>query len=933
MFKKILIKLCYLLMAIVLLQNSAFCAKDIDTIKMIDKLYQSRLIDIDTACLYKIYAVVNPGRLPEDLRSTKDTSSISATYIVKSVQDQFDLLKADTRKMIQELLIIDPYPDVLIDSDIYPIRVHCPSDLDIEMGYITLKYTEITWEVELYDFGFYQPPSDGDFGGNDYYDVFLRVIPYGGYMSSLSRDYSVDWYSKASYIVINSMSVSDTSGYGELIAHEFNHSCQYALDPAEVLNEATSEYISEMVFNEFFHHCNSVPYFQYYPYYSIDYRSYDIDDIDFMYHYGGALFLGFLAEYYDNGNPVFIRRLWEESRQATWDNEPDMLDTIESFVDEISGHTFRDMYREFAIWRYMTGENDDGEHFSYGSQMGEDYNVQIEKTVNPYDLPLAEFKSDNPPAEFGANYIEFLLEGWSGNLLLQFSGNPFKAWSADVILVKGDGSPTEYVEVVQMGNFEGSAIIAGIGNYEKAVLVISNLSDGDHDPENQDWDYSNYKLNAELIGGDPFASVFTNQDAYLTGDELDAQIFIANPGEEIDVDVVVALAAGDKFYFYPNWTPVYDETRLTLEANSSQTKNILTDITIGKGLSGEFTFYTLLFNTETDEIIGNRIEETDFRIYDGWKLKLGDSIISTPTIGEDRTIYIGSRDNCLNAINPDGTLLWKFETGMWVDGKPCIGDDGTIYVGSRDYYLYAVNPDGSLKWSFQTGNEVFSSPTIGEDGTIYVGSVDGYFYALNPDGTLKWNYSADDSIWSSPCFGLDGTIYFGSQDYNLYALNQDGTLKWKYATDYIIWGSPRIDENGTIYIGSCDKYLHAVNPDGSVKWKFLTENTVYSAPAIGNDKSVYFGSYDGYFYSLNSDGTLQWKIKAKDGIDNNPIIDDRGYIYTGDWEGMFYAINPDGTIIWDFETGDMIGSSSAIGDNGMIYFGSWDNYFYALALD
>ena len=36
--------------------------------------------------------------------------------------------------------------------------------------------------------------------------------------------------------------------------------------------------------------------------------------------------------------------------------------------------------------------------------------------------------------------------------------------------------------------------------------------------------------------------------------------------------------------------------------------------------------------------------------------------------------------------------------------------DGTIYVGSQDYYLYALNPDGTKKWSYETGAAVWSPP-------------------------------------------------------------------------------------------------------------------------------------------------------------------------------------------------------------------------------
>ncbi len=56
--------------------------------------------------------------------------------------------------------------------------------------------------------------------------------------------------------------------------------------------------------------------------------------------------------------------------------------------------------------------------------------------------------------------------------------------------------------------------------------------------------------------------------------------------------------------------------------------------------------------------------------------------------------------------------------------SPAIGADGTIYIGSNDHNLYAVNPDGTKKWSFKAKNGM-SMPSIGTDGTLYVGSLDG----------------------------------------------------------------------------------------------------------------------------------------------------------------------------------------------------------------
>ncbi|MCL5283436.1 MAG: PQQ-binding-like beta-propeller repeat protein, partial [Armatimonadetes bacterium] len=70
-----------------------------------------------------------------------------------------------------------------------------------------------------------------------------------------------------------------------------------------------------------------------------------------------------------------------------------------------------------------------------------------------------------------------------------------------------------------------------------------------------------------------------------------------------------------------------------------------------------------------------------------------------------------------------------YQTGSDVDSSPAIGADGTVYVGSEGYNLYAIKPDGTLKWKYQTGG-IGSSPAIGADGTVYVGSADHNLYAI-----------------------------------------------------------------------------------------------------------------------------------------------------------------------------------------------------------
>ena len=83
-------------------------------------------------------------------------------------------------------------------------------------------------------------------------------------------------------------------------------------------------------------------------------------------------------------------------------------------------------------------------------------------------------------------------------------------------------------------------------------------------------------------------------------------------------------------------------------------------------------------------------------------------------------------------------VKWSFETGDEILSSPALGTDGNVYVGSWDHHVYAINAkDGQELWSFQTGDQVRSSPAIGKDGTVYVGSEDHHVYALDGQSGKK----------------------------------------------------------------------------------------------------------------------------------------------------------------------------------------------------
>jgi len=158
-------------------------------------------------------------------------------------------------------------------------------------------------------------------------------------------------------------------------------------------------------------------------------------------------------------------------------------------------------------------------------------------------------------------------------------------------------------------------------------------------------------------------------------------------------------------------------------------------------------------------------------------------VFSSPAIGLDGTIYVGSNDGKLYAINSNGTQRWNFTAGDWVISSPAISSDGTIYFGSEDNNLYAINSDGTEKWRYSTGNSIISSPAISSDGTVFIGSRDNKLHAIGKrnippiaDAGLDQILNEGDTIQfdASSSFDPDGSIETYEWDFD-----STGGLWWE----------------------------------------------------------------------------------------------------------------------------------------------------------
>ena len=342
-----------------------------------------------------------------------------------------------------------------------------------------------------------------------------------------------------------------------------------------------------------------------------------------------------------------------------------------------------------------------------------------------------------------------------------------------------------------------------------------------------------------------------------------------------------------------------------------------------------------------------------------WAFRTGDEIQNQAAIGPDGTIYFGSMDNNLYALNPDGSLKWSFPTDDNVNCTPAIASDGTIYWGNWEKYFYATNPDGSLKWKLDVGGPTGpSSPAIGQDGTIYIGVSyvgtynDGYLYAINPDGSIKWTLKlgSADCAFSSPAIGPDGTIYIVSidiiylwfspenMDYYLHAVDSNGHQKWEYylGRGDVEWDappSPVVGADGSIYVGSRVGWLYALTPEGSLKWKFSVGDDYISSPLIGSDGTLYVGTSNNTIYALDpNNGSIKWSLSPETrGWISCEVIGSDGIFYATCEDGYLYAIDSNThSIKWYFSV-DSVLDDVIIGSNNTLYAGgNVDGYLYSI---
>jgi outer membrane protein assembly factor BamB len=318
----------------------------------------------------------------------------------------------------------------------------------------------------------------------------------------------------------------------------------------------------------------------------------------------------------------------------------------------------------------------------------------------------------------------------------------------------------------------------------------------------------------------------------------------------------------------------------------------------------------------------------------------GGAIDSSPVIGSDGTLYVGSHDGKLHAVGRDGSLRWTFATGGEIHTSPAVAADGTIYVSSEDGKLYAVDATGKQKWSFQTGNVIEgSSPVFDAGGTVYVASNDKNIYAVSSAGSKNWAFTGGHASSLTASLASDGTVYwYPGVATSLVALTPQGAQKWSFTCDGGWFdNSPVVSALGHAYIvdemSLGTGIFKDVGSDGMASGTII--QSVNLQPALDAFGNIVWASnnWDSPGWSLrlsSSSGVEKWRTALADNPTAPPTVDAAGNIYLPTDKGLAAYRGSDGTLLWSFPTPTGALTSAAIGPDGLAYVGHANGTLYAI---
>lgn len=200
---------------------------------------------------------------------------------------------------------------------------------------------------------------------------------------------------------------------------------------------------------------------------------------------------------------------------------------------------------------------------------------------------------------------------------------------------------------------------------------------------------------------------------------------------------------------------------------------------------------------------------------------------ATPLYNPDcACLYVTSMDHHVYALNgSNGNLIWSTDDlGGSVVDTPVLSPDGTLYLGTFGRELVAIDSsNGGVRWRVPVTGWVWGGPIL-VDEQLYFGDLDGNFYSVSiAEREINFQIQPDAAISESP-LAAEELIFFATESGTLYAVDSDGAIQRTQTLGGRLYTSPVMNDD-TLLVASLggDELLYALNSAGVGKWNFIPE--------------------------------------------------------------------------------------------------------------
>lgn len=429
----------------------------------------------EEATLLSIRAIAHPDLLPAEYQSAERRLERCGTPVIQQAwQDASRFSPRGQAQLAAELA--RPSTSSAYDSPNGYFRIHYNTsgahavplaDLNTNSvpDYVEklADYCDSSWRQEVLQYGYLSPPSDGGVGGNSAYDIYCQSIGAYGYASTETPG-PQPWNDWTSYVVVHSTFAGfpantdpdgDVAGAAKAtVAHEFQHSCQFAYDAGENGSwmEMCATYIEDEVFDPVNDNYNYLPNFFSQPQTALFSVS----------PYGAFVWPRYLSEVYGD---AAIKAIWDDCISGS---------ALIAMDNVLSGMgSSRDLaVAGFTAWNWITGSRNDGVHYEEG---GAYPLMPVMRTHSSY--PVGTQTSTQPPGGMACNYVRFntgsLPAGRS--LSLTFDGEDGWLWAARIV-ARNSGGTFDIVLFSLDGGGVGAASLPNASSYTNVALVSSLLN-------------------------------------------------------------------------------------------------------------------------------------------------------------------------------------------------------------------------------------------------------------------------------------------------------------------------------------------------------------------------------------------------------------------------------------------------------------------------